>query len=320
MIIPVYRPDETLLSLLDGLSGQSIKVCRILLINTERRHFERLADSGALERYPNLEVFHISKKEFDHGGTRRFGVEQSRGEIFVMMTQDAVPHDGVLIERLTKHLREDMAAGAAGDSPRTAVAYARQLPGEKCGILERFAREFNYPAESQVKSARDLPLLGIKTFFCSNVCAAYRRDVYDKLGGFAEHAIFNEDMIYAAGAVKAGFGIAYEAEALVCHSHDYSIRQQFGRNFDIGVSQAQHPEVFGGLSSESEGKKMVKAASAYLRKRQMSRKLPYFYAQCAGKYLGYLLGKHYRMLPRWLVLKCTTNREYWGQQSGSSLS
>lgn len=312
VIIPVYKPDETLISLLDGLNGQSLPIRRILLINTERQYFEQFAGGRALEQYQNLEVIHISKKEFDHGGTRRFGVEQSRGAIFVMMTQDAVPHDGALLENLTRHLREDMAGGtAAGGAPRAAVAYARQLPGKKCGILERFTREFNYPAKSLIKSAGDLPLLGVKTFFCSNVCAAYRRDIYDQLGGFVERAIFNEDMIYAAGAVKAGYGIAYEAEALVYHSHDYSIWQQFERNFDIGVSQAQHPEVFAGVSSESEGKKLVKAAAAYLRRHHMTRKLPYFYAQCAGKYLGYLLGRHYRMLPRGLILKCTTNQEYW---------
>ena len=55
--------------------------------------------------------------------------------------------------------------------------------------------------------------LGIKTFFCSNVCAAYRREIYEELGGFVKHTIFNEDMIYAAKAVEAGYAIAYAADA-----------------------------------------------------------------------------------------------------------
>jgi len=29
------------------------------------------------------------------------------------------------------------------------------------------------------------------------------------------------------------------------------------------------------------------------------------------KYMGYRMGKVYSMLPRWLILKCTMNREYW---------
>lgn len=36
--------------------------------------------------------------------------------------------------------------------------------------------------------------MGIKTFFCSDVCAAYRVDLFHKLGGFESPVIFNEDM------------------------------------------------------------------------------------------------------------------------------
>lgn len=326
IIIPIYKPDKTLFSLLDKLSEQTLQAKRIILINTEEKYFARLVYGNRfLDKHKNLEVFHISKKEFDHGGTRRLGVKKSHSEIFVMMTQDAIPCDNTLLEKLTKpfstidfeSVKADMGYKAdkiPEKSGQVAVAYARQLPREDCSILERFTREFNYPGESCIKEAGDLPRLGIKTFFCSNVCAAYRRDIYEDLGGFVRHTIFNEDMLYAASAVKAGYSIAYEAGAQVIHSHNYNNGQQLRRNFDLGVSQAKHPEVFRGISSESEGKKMVKAATAYLRKNHMSRQLPYFYSQCFCKYLGYLLGKHYQMLPRRLVLKLTSNREYWRQE------
>lgn len=73
-------------------------------------------------------------------------------------------------------------------------------------------------------------------------------------------------MIYAAKAVEAGYAIAYAADARVIHSHNYTNVQQFQRNFDLGVSQAEHPEVFAAYPSESEGKRMVKDVTAYLRK------------------------------------------------------
>lgn len=41
----------------------------------------------------NVEVYHHSKKEFDHGMTRNKGVKRSDAELFVFMTQDAVPED-----------------------------------------------------------------------------------------------------------------------------------------------------------------------------------------------------------------------------------
>ena len=37
--------------------------------------------------------------------------------------------------------------------------------------------------------------------------------------------------------------IAYVAEARVVHSHNYTNRQQLHRNFDLAVSQADHPEI-----------------------------------------------------------------------------
>lgn len=305
VIIPLYKPDNTLFDLLDRLNRQTLPIHRIILLNTEEKYFARLTyGNRTLDQYKNIEVFHISKREFDHGGTRRLGVKRSHSEIFVMMTQDAMPQDEMLLENLTKHLREENAS-------QVAAAYARQLPREDCSILERFTRKFNYPEKSRLQSIDNLPELGIKTFFCSNACAAYRRDIYDGLGGFVKHTIFNEDMIYAAGAVKAGYSIAYEADAQVVHSHNYTNGQQLRRNFDLGVSQAQHPEVFKGVSSESEGKKLVKAATAYLRKNHMSRRLPYFYSQCFSKYLGYLLGKNYRLLPKRLIWQLTSNKDYW---------
>ena len=128
-----------------------------------------------------------------------------------------------------------------------------------------------------------------------------------------ERTIFNEDMVYAATVINAGYRIAYEAEAKVVHAHNYSCMQQFHRNFDLGVSQADHPEVFGSVRSESEGMRMVKAATGYLKQNHMAGEIPYFYLQCFWKYAGYLLGKRYRKLPRKMVLACTASPNYWGK-------
>lgn len=302
VIIPVYKPDSGLFTLLDRLENQTVAVQNIILMNTEEKYFKQLICDNTMftERYRNVRVWHLSKREFDHGGTRHKGVRHSDAEVFITMTQDAVPMDNTLIEKLVRGLTGNVA-----------VAYARQLPSERSDELERISRSFNYPKNSCVKTAADLKRLGIKTFFCSNVCAAYRRDVYDELGGFIRHTIFNEDMIYAAGAVKAGYGIAYCAGARVVHSHNYKNLQQLRRNFDLGVSQADHPEVFGGVASESEGKKLVKEAWRQLKAKRQLYRFPGFCVQCGFKYAGYLLGKHYRRLPRKWVLALTCNREYW---------
>ena len=112
-------------------------------------------------------------------------------------------------------------------------------------------------------------------------------------------------------AVEAGYGIAYVAQAKVYHSHNYTYRQQFRRNFDLGVSQADHPEVFAAYPSESEGIRLVKSTVEHLKKKGMRSKIPDVIIQSGFKYTGYVMGKRYRRLPGRLILKLSSNREYW---------
>lgn len=302
IIIPTYKPDQKFLSLIEKLFHQSVPVNRIIVMNTEQKYFERLVYGTPFpKKHHNIVVKHLSKREYDHGRTRNQGVRFSDADYFIMMTQDAVPADEYLVERLLAQLHKE----------NVAVAYARQLADLKSSVEERYVRDFNYPKDSRIKDRTELEELGVKTFFCSNVCAAYNRKIFDSLGGFAKRAIFNEDMLYAAKAVEAGYAIAYTAEAQVFHSHNYTNGQQFHRNFDIGVSQADHPEVFAKYPSESEGIRMVKGLVTHLKQRKMTRRIPRVLCQSACKYAGYLLGKNYRRLPRRLVEAMSSNREYW---------
>lgn len=297
ILIPVYRPGKEFKELLHRLKGQSYPIQRIILMNTEKEYFPE-----GLEDYDKrLEVHHLTKAQFDHGGTRDAGIRMSKADIVVCMTQDALPKNGRLIEELIKPFEDG----------RVWAAYARQLPRDDCSETERYTRSFNYPAKSFLKGKEDLSRLGIKTFFCSNVCAAWRRDKYLELGGFAKRTIFNEDMILAGKLVQSGGLIAYCAQAQVVHSHNYSAMEQFHRNFDLAVSQAMHPEIFGGIRSESEGIRLVKASM----KHCLEIGKPWFmfqvFTQSAGKFAGYKLGGNYRRLPKGMVLKCTMNRTFW---------
>ncbi|MDE6882036.1 MAG: glycosyltransferase family 2 protein [Lachnospiraceae bacterium] len=302
IIIPVYKPGKTFLELIRKLEQQSVPVNRIIIMNTEQKYFDRLIYGTSFQKdHHNVLVRHLSRREFDHGRTRNRGVQYSDAEYFIMMTQDAVPADVHLIEELLGQLRRE----------KVAVAYARQIAPEGSSEIEKYTRSFNYPEQSMIKTQADLDRLGLKTFFCSNVCAAYNRRIFDELGGFVKHTIFNEDMIYAARAVEAGYGIAYTAEAKVFHSHNYTNMEQFRRNFDLGVSQAEHPEIFAAYPSESEGIRFVRQMIRHLGKTGLKRKIPHVMVQSGFKYAGYLLGKHYRSLPGKLVVRMSNSKEYW---------
>ena len=304
VLVPTYRPDKKFARLLQMLQRQSYPVQQIIVMNTEKS----LWNDRGYEGIPGLEVHHVTKENFDHGGTRRQGMGYVRTDVCICMTQDAVPADEFLVERLVQALRLDERNEL---SEPVASAYARQLPDKDCRFLERYTRSFNYPAESSVKTLEDLPRLGIKTYFCSNVCAAYSMEIYNRLDGFVERTIFNEDMLYAAQVIEDGYSIAYAADAKVIHSHNYSCLQQLHRNFDLAVSQAEHPEVFAGVPSEGEGIRMVKQTARYLLAKKRAYLLPELVLQSGFKYLGYRLGKMYRHLPLALVLKLTTNPGYF---------
>ena len=297
VVIPTYKPDSKFDKLLFMLQRQQYPIENIWIINTKAGKFPK-----QIKETDQIHIHHIEPKDFDHGATRDKGMQMSNAEIVVFMTQDAVPEDEFVIGKLVEALDQDEKIGAA---------YAKQLAENGCNIIETYTRTFNYPEKSMIKTAEDIPRLGIKTFFCSNVCAAYRRSVYEKMGGFCKRTIFNEDMILAGNMVLSGYKIAYAAEAKVIHSHNYTGMQQFHRNFDMAVSQAEHPEVFNCVKSEKEGIKLVKMTAEHLLRIKKGYLIPKLIYQSGCKFIGYKLGRNYKKLPEAIVKWCTMSPNYW---------
>jgi rhamnosyltransferase len=312
VIIPVYKPDKKFDKLFISLLTQSVKPDRIILMNTETEGFScadlerRLKHRMAKQKNYGKKkldvlVVPVKKEEFDHGGTRKKAVSLSTADYFVMMTQDAVPADDYLLERLLLALKEEDCA----------LSYARQAAPLNSTVVEQYTRMFNYPNISAVKTKEDLSRLGIKTYFCSDVCAAYKRAAYNEVGGFVEKTIFSEDTIIASRLIGAGYRIAYVAEAKVYHSHNYSLLEQLKRNFDLGVSHTQYQEIFNRVPAESEGMRLVKDTFFYLLGQKRYLDILDLIFQSGAKFLGYQLGKHYHLLPRKFLFACTSNADYF---------
>ncbi len=296
IIIPVYKPDDSFKSVIKKLMNQTVVPNHIYLMQTIENQGDKLVGT----KDDRVTVHPVLKKDFDHGATRKLGVSLSEADYVLLMTQDAVPADNKLIENLLKAFDDE-----------TGVVYGRQLAREGADIVERMTREYNYPAESIVKTKADIERLGIKTYFCSDVCAMYKKSIYDKLGGFVTKTIFNEDMIMASKIIQAGYKVTYAAAAQVIHSHSYTCRQQFVRNFDLGVSQRQYKEIFEGISSEKEGAGYAKMIIVTLVKKGHFIKAFYFAMQCGFKLFGYRFGLNYEKLSKKMILKFTMNKGYW---------
>ena len=301
LIIPTYKPGEKFKKSLKRLAQQTRKPDRIILINTEAQYF----DEEMIRPYDNVEVHHIKKENFDHGATRDYGASLAEdADILMFMTDDAIPKDKYLVENLIK----------AFNDPKVSAAYGRQMADPEKNYIEYYTRIFNYPEESRIKRREDLDTLGIKTFFCSNVCSAYRKTDYDAMGGFEHKTIFNEDMIMASKVIQSDHSVYYAADAKVIHSHSYTCKQQFVRNFDLGVSQKQYHEVFENISSEKEGAGYAKELIVTLCKKMHFAKAIYFAWQCGFRLAGYRLGLHYDKLSKKMILRCTMNKGYWDKE------
>lgn len=299
-VIPAYKPGHDLRELVEKLLDQTVRLGRIIIINTDREYFDEKEYLIA----PAVEVVHITRHEFDHAGTRDMGLRMSDADYVLFMTMDAIPKDNYLVEKLLSGFRR---------ADNIAVSYARQLPKKDCNRIEQITREFNYPAQSRVQTSDDIKELGIKAYFCSDVCAMYDTSIYRSLGGFKAPAIFNEDMVYAAGALDAGYAVSYCADALVYHSHNYTGRQYYRRNFDLGVSQADHPEIFERFNVKGTGMQLVRKSLAQICRRGTTADIIRLVYYSGMKYLGFRKGKNYHKLSLKSCLKHTSDKEYWNR-------
>ncbi|WP_447955912.1 glycosyltransferase family 2 protein [Vreelandella sp. EE7] len=267
-----------------------------------------IVDSSSSDETPTLaarfgwEVMSIAREEFDHGGTRQHALEYLDDcEIVVFLTQDAVVADPHAIAELV----------GAFDDARVGAAFGRQLPHPGATPLARHARLFNYPARSYQVSQADIARMGIKTAFLSNSFAAYRREALLASGGFATNTILSEDMLAGANLLKQGWTLAYCANARVHHSHNYSLKEEFQRYFDIGVFHYEQGWLLAWLGrAEGEGARFVRSETRYLL-RHAPWRLPEAALRTCLKYSGYQLGLHHLRLTWRLKRRLSMNKGFW---------
>lgn len=259
-----------------------------------------VADSGSVDGTIDMalkygcEILPISRDSFNHGDSRKTCVAYLTGiDIVVFLTQDVILADKDSIGALLQCFY-DTAVGAA---------YGRQLPHTDASPLAAQNRLFNYPKESKVKTFGDRFTLGIKAPFMSDSFAAYRIGLLQAVGNFP-HVIVSEDMYAAAKLLMAGYKVAYIAEACVYHSHNYTIKQELARYFDIGVFMRRESWItiaFG--TAEGEGVKLVKEQLKYLYKNYGWKCLPKAIAVNIVKFIGYRLGMYECFLPVFIKRK-----------------
>lgn len=191
-------------------------------------------DSGSTDK--TLEYAHefgakikvIPPKSFNHGLTRNEGIKLSSGQIIVLITQDAVPANNKLIDRLVSTFNCHKIGGV----------YAQQLARSEADVLTKrhLKNWLTGRTEVEVRQMEDkITYEQLSPFdkykFCNfdNVCSAIRRSTWEEVP-FIQNE-FGEDIEWCLRALEAGWKIAYQPQAIVIHSHNRSVVYEYKRTY-----------------------------------------------------------------------------------------
>jgi rhamnosyltransferase len=277
VLIPTRNPGAPIRQVLDAIFAQQVDFSfEVVIVDST----SRATDVALMQSYP-VRLHQISPVEFGHGRTRNLLGSLAEGRLLLYLSQDAVPADAEWMRKLVQPFEDPVVAGT----------YAQQIPRADADPLMRFFLARTYsgrPARRHVASGE---VVGIDQIFFSNVSSAIRRDVWRRFP-FRDDVVMSEDQYWAYDVLRAGYDVIYHPPAQVYHSHNYSLRTLFRRNWDSGASLR-------GLIADSPGAIVrrgvayVLSQASYLVGDGRAHLLPYMLVYEATKALGFSMGMRF---------------------------
>jgi GT2 family glycosyltransferase len=163
----------------------------------------------------------VNQKNLGFSSTVNKGVEETSGDIIVLLNTDVVPKEGFL-KPVLPHFNDEnvFAVGFLDESmeKNKKVFRGRGVGGFRKGFLVHRKGEID-------KS---------NTLWASGGSSAFRKSVWDKLGGL--NALYDpfywEDIDLSYRALKSGYKIIFEKKSVVEHYHEEgSIKQKYSDSF-----------------------------------------------------------------------------------------
>ena len=265
-------------------------VREVIVLNNSGRDIRRFFSD---ERFSIIDI-----DNFDHGRVRNEGAKQSKGDILLFMTQDAIP----LGEDFDIKISESFSYDIKG-------VYGKHVVLIGSSPFEKFEREMFYGDEKIIKPVVRNEKLGFQDVFVSNVCFAVDRNVFFEVGGFPENIISSEELILSYKIIKAGYRIMYNPDIQVEHSHHSDgVLKDFKRWFDLGVFFSEYPEIYSGFIK----------IPIYIFTREFlffllnsPSLIPKLLFRGFVRALAIQLGMNYRVIPWYLRYKLSLNKNFW---------
>ena len=275
IICPLYNAEKYIISLNNNLLKQKnidIKEIKYLLTESKDNSEQILKDN-------KIKYELIKKEDFSHSLTRENAAFKAKGDILVFITQDVIPEKDNWLYELTNPI-------ATGEVD---ACYSRQICTNNS--IEKYTREKNYSKESSIVSKDDIEKLGLRTFFFSDASSAIKKETFIKLNGYDNKNLpISEDMYIAYKLIQNDYKIKYCAESEVIHSHDFKLKELYGRYKLTGQFFKQN-KYLDNYGTTSTGGGLAK----YILKRAFQDKnikvIFKFVPNMAARFIGMKVGK-----------------------------
>ena len=133
--------------------------------------------------------------------------------------------------------------------------FGRQICTNKS--IEKYIRRKNYPEVSYTVGIEDVEKMQLMAFFASDAFSCINRDKFIELDGYQGYNVmFAEDMLYSKFIFDKGYKKIYAADAVVEHSHKYTLKQLYKRYYETGKFHAEI-KVFDQYKSTDSGVKLA---------------------------------------------------------------
>ena len=142
------------------------------------------------------------------------GIERASGDIIILLNSDVKPLPG-LIKAISSHFDDGSVFAVSFSEKNFSWAKGKW----KNGFVEH---------EPGGRSEKTHP-----TFWASGGSSAFRRSIWNELGGFSYiyEPFYWEDIDISYRAAKRGYKVLWEPNAKVIHEHESTIGKYFSRNF-----------------------------------------------------------------------------------------
>lgn len=226
--VPVLNGGQRFKELLAAVAGQR----NAHGVETEILIVDSGSTDGSVEaaRAAGARVIEIDKSQFQHGRTRNLLVEEARGDVVALLTDDAIPATDGWLDGIVDgfQMADDVALvfGPQRARPEHPHYVRRESRDHFLALDEQGAPSIQRMPADRAEYERDT---GRYAFFSDANGAVAKwawRDHHYREVPYAEDQLIGREMI------EAGFAKVYHPGAEVIHSHDYGAIGSFKRYFD----------------------------------------------------------------------------------------